>query len=177
MPADGPGQALLAGRHGRQVVTALGVTGHQVIPSGAREMVVGAIRAILSEADGPLSARTSLAAGADQLFATELLRTGGRLHVIVPSRNYEQTFTADEDLALYRSLLQAADTITRLEFDEPSEAAFLAAGKVVVDNSETLVAVWDGEPARGPGGTADVVGYAREMGKAVIIVWPDGMGR
>jgi hypothetical protein len=177
MPAHRAGQALLAGRHGGQVVTALGVTGHQVIPAGAREMVVGAIRDILSEADFPLSARTSLAAGADQLFAIELLRNGGRLHVIVPSRNYEHTFSTDADLALYRSLLEAADTVTRLAFEEPSEAAFLAAGKAVVDNSEMLVAVWDGKPARGLGGTADVVRYARETGKAVIIAWPDGVGR
>ena len=177
MPAHAPRPALLAGRHGRQVVTTLGVTGHQLIPDDAREMVVGAIREILSDADVPLSARTSLAAGADQLFATELLRTGGSLHVIVPSDNYEQTFTADEDLALYRSLLAAADTVTRLDFDKPSEAAFLAAGKAVVDSCETLVAVWDGEPARGLGGTADIVGYARETGTVVIVVWPDGMGR
>ena len=177
MPADRAGEALLAGRHGRQVVTALGVTGHQVIPNDAREMVVGAIREILSAADTPLSARTSLAAGADQLFATELLRTGGCLHVVVPSGNYEETFTTGEDLALYRSLLEAADTVTRLDFEQPSEAAFLAAGKVVVDNCEVLVAVWDGEPARGLGGTADIVRYAQETGKAVIVVWPDGMGR
>ena len=177
MPAHSPWQALLAGCHGRPVVTALGVTGHQVIPAGAREMVIGTIRAILSEADGPLYAVTSLAAGADQLFATEFLQTGGRLHVIVPSRNYEQTFTTGEDLALFRSLLEAADTITRLDYEEPSEAAFLAAGKVVVDNCEMLVAVWDGKPARGLGGTADIVRYARETGKAVSIVWPDGIGR
>jgi hypothetical protein len=158
-------------------VTSLGVTGHQTIPPEARELVVGAIRDILSEADPPLSAVTSLAAGADQLFATEFLRTGGHLQVIVPSRRYEQTFTTDEDLALFRSLLAAAQVVTRLDYEEPSEEAFLAAGKIVVDNCERLIAVWDGEPARGLGGTADVVRYAREAGKAVSIVWPDGVGR
>lgn len=158
-------------------MTSLGVTGHQTIPPEARELVVGAIRDILSEADPPLSAVTSLAAGADQLFATEFLRTGGHLQVIVPSRRYEQTFTTDEDLALFRSLLAAAQVVTRLDYEEPSEEAFLAAGKIVVDNCERLIAVWDGEPARGLGGTADVVRYAREAGKAVSIVWPDGVGR
>jgi hypothetical protein len=177
MPAHASWQALLAGCYGRQVVTALGVTGHQTIPPGARELVVGAIRDILSEAEAPLYAVTSLAAGADQLFATEFLRTGGRLHVIVPSRNYERTFTTKEDLALFRSLLKAAHTVTRLDYEEPSEEAFLAAGKGVVDNCETLIAVWDGKPARGLGGTADVVRYARDTGKAVSIVWPDGIGR
>jgi hypothetical protein len=158
-------------------VTALGVTGHQTIPPDAREFVVTAVQDILRDVDSPLDALTSLAAGADQLVATELLRAGARLHVIVPSRDYEQTFAAGEDLACFRSLLQAAHAVTRLDYAEPSEEAFLAAGKSVVDNCAVLIAVWDGKPARGLGGTADVVGYARDTGKAVSIVWPDGIHR
>jgi hypothetical protein len=158
-------------------MTALGVTGHQTIPPDAREVLVSAVQDILRDADSPLRAFTSLAAGADQLVATELLRAGGLLHVIVPSRNYEQTFAAGEDLAGFRSLLEAAHAVTRLDYAEPSEEAFLAAGKSVVDNCDVLIAVWDGKPARGLGGTADVVRYARDTGKAVSIVWPDGIDR
>jgi len=158
-------------------VTALGATGHQTIPPGAREFVVDAVRDILRRAESPLLAVTSLAAGADQLVATELLRAGGHLHVIVPSGHYERTFTTQVDLASFRSLLEAADAVTRLDYAEPSEEAFLAAGKRVVDDCEMLIAIWDGKPARGLGGTADVVRYARDTGKAVSIVWPDGAGR
>jgi hypothetical protein len=158
-------------------VTTLGVTGHQTITPRARELVVDAIRDILRQAESPLYAVTSLAAGADQLVATELLRSGGQLHVIVPSRDYERTFGTDEDLASFRSLLRAAHAVTRLDFAQPSEEAFLAAGKSVVDHCDVLIAVWDGKPARGLGGTADVVRYARDAGKAVTIVWPDGAGR
>jgi hypothetical protein len=158
-------------------VTALGVTGHQTIPREAHEFLMTAIQDVVRDADSPVQAVTSLAAGADQLVATELLRAGGRLHVIVPSCNYEQTFTAGEDLACFRSLLEAAHAVTRLDFAEPSEDAFLAAGKHVVDNCEMLIAVWDGKPARGLGGTADIVRYARDTGKAVRIVWPDGIDR
>ena len=177
MPAHAPRQALLARRPGRQVVTALGATGHQTIPPGAREFVVDAVRDILRRAESPLLAVTSLAAGADQLVATELLRAGGHLHVIVPSGHYERTFTTQVDLASFRSLLEAADAVTRLDYAEPSEEAFLAAGKRVVDDCEMLIAIWDGKPARGLGGTADVVRYAQDTGKAVSIVWPDGAGR
>lgn len=158
-------------------MTTVGVTGHQTIPPGAREFVVDAVRGILSELASPLAAVTSLAAGADQLVAGELLRSGGRLHVIVPSHNYEQTFAGEEDLAEFRTLLAAADAITRLDYAQPSERAFLAAGKRVVDQCELLIAVWDGEPPRGLGGTADVVRYARDTGKAVRIVWPSGVAR
>ena len=136
-----------------------------------------AVRDILRRAESPLLAITSLAAGADQLVATELLRAGGHLHVIVPSGHYERTFTTQVDLASFRSLLEAADAVTRLDYAEPSEEAFLAAGKRVVDDCEMLIAIWDGKPARGLGGTADVVRYAQDTGKAVSIVWPDGAGR
>ena len=158
-------------------MTALGVTGHQTIPTDAREFLVNAVQDILRDVDSPLQAFTSLAAGADQLVATELLRAGGHLHVILPSRDYERTFAAGDDLACFRSLLRAARAVTRLDYAEPSEEAFLAAGKSVVDNCEVLIAVWDGKPARGLGGTADIVRYARDNRKAVSVVWPVGVSR
>jgi hypothetical protein len=40
-----------------------------------------------------------------------------------------------------------------------------------------LVAVWDGQPAAGKGGTADIVDYARRHGIEVRIVWPPGTSR
>lgn len=158
-------------------MTVLGVTGHQTIPPAARDYVLHAVRAMIRGLRSPLTAVTSLAGGADQLVAAELLRSGGRLHVILPSRNYEGAFATEADLASFRSLLEAADAVTELDYAEPSEEAFLAAGKSVVDNCEVLIAIWDGEPARGLGGTADVVGYARERGTTVSVVWPDGTGR
>jgi len=45
-------------------------------------------------------------------------------------------------------------------------------GRWVVDHSDHLVAVWDGMAARGPGGTGDVVAYARERGHPVTVVTP-----
>ena len=38
---------------------------------------------------------------------------------------------------------------------------YLAAGCRVAALADLLLAVWDGEPARGRGGTADVVAFAR----------------
>lgn len=158
-------------------MTALGVTGHQTLPPGARCFVVEAVRRLLQQVEPPLEVVTSLAAGADQLVAAELLRTGARLHVIVPSLGYERTFTDQADLAAFRSLVEQAHAVTRLDYAEPSEEAFLAAGDRVVDQCDVLIAVWDGEPARGPGGTADVVRSARDAGKSVCVMWPDHVAR
>jgi hypothetical protein len=41
----------------------------------------------------------------------------------------------------------------------------MAPSRFVVDEADRLIAVWDGEPARAFGGTADVVAYAREKGR------------
>jgi hypothetical protein len=42
---------------------------------------------------------------------------------------------------------------------------------------DRLLAVWDGRPARGVGGTADIVEYARLSRVPVDIIWPSGASR
>jgi hypothetical protein len=64
-----------------------------------------------------------------------------------------------------------------LEYTESTEQAHLDGGRAVVDNSSLLVAVWDGQPARGLGGTADVVAYARQRSIPVTVIWPKGASR
>ena len=53
----------------------------------------------------------------------------------------------------------------------------MVASELMIDTADELYAVWDGEPARGYGGTADVVAYARGCGKPVSVFWPDGAQR
>jgi hypothetical protein len=161
-------------------VTRIGATGHQQLPADALESIIATLREILdAEAlHGDLVGYTSLAAGADQLFAGMLVAAHGELRVIVPSSGYEQTFN-DDRLALkqFEDLLKKASEVERLPFDRPTEEAFFAAGKRVVDCCDRLIAIWDGGPARGLGGTADVVAYAMETGKAVSVIWPAGVSR
>jgi hypothetical protein len=53
----------------------------------------------------------------------------------------------------------------------------MAGSEILVGLVDELIAVWDGEPARGYGGTADVVAYAKRQGIPVRIVWPEGAAR
>jgi len=53
----------------------------------------------------------------------------------------------------------------------------MAASRLMVDAADELFAVWDGQPARGHGGTADVVAYARERGKPVTSSGQPGPAR
>ena len=155
----------------------VGVTGHQDIPPQAREYVTRGTNTILERLNRELIGVSSLAAGGDQVFASLVLERGGRLEVVLPCTGYETTFSRLEDLRNFHALLERAATVETLSFDTPSDDAYLAAGCRVVDLSELLLAIWDGQPARGRGGTADVVDYARRRGTHLEIVWPKGITR
>ncbi|HEY1620682.1 MAG TPA: hypothetical protein VGG25_23870 [Streptosporangiaceae bacterium] len=47
----------------------------------------------------------------------------------------------------------------------------------MIRGADELWAVWDGQPARGYGGTADVVAHARSKGIPVRVIWPEGARR
>lgn len=158
-------------------MTMVGISGHQEIPAGALAAVSEGVEMVLSRLAGPLQAATSLAAGADQLVAADIVRRGGRLRVIVPCAGYRRTFTNRSTLEQFESLLAAAECVHTLDFPEPSEEAFWEAGKRVVDASDLLLAIWDGKPSRGLGGTADVVRYARDRHIAVEVIWPADVAR
>ena len=157
-------------------MTRLGVTGHQNLPATAVDYVERRIRDAIRSATRPVTGVGCLAAGADQLFAACVLGLGGQLPVIVPCAGYESTFEPP-DLERYRRFLTAAAHVDRLPFDRPGEDAYLAAGTTVVDRCDVLLAVWDGRPARGLGGTADIVRYARERGTPTEVIWPEGVVR
>jgi hypothetical protein len=155
----------------------IGMTGHQDIPLLALEYVRRGINRVFDDVKDDLVGVSSLAAGADQVFASLVLERGGRLQVILPCKGYEKTFSRSEDLKNFHALLERATSVETLSFEEPSEEAYLAAGCRVVDLSEMLLAVWDGQPAKGKGGTADIVEYARSRGLQLEIVWPAGTVR
>jgi hypothetical protein len=120
---------------------------------------------------------SSLAEGADQLFAAHILAAGGVLEAILPCEGYAGSLVTDDSRARFEDLRRAARTVITLPYPEPSEQAFLAAGIALVERCDHLFAVWDGLPARGPGGTADVVAYARTRGRPVTVLWVDGVLR
>lgn len=154
----------------------VGATGHQNIPPESIAGIEVDIRKQLIN-DPKLVGICSLAVGADQLFASIVLSLDGQLEVIIPSEGYEKTFDDSTSLEQYQFYLRSATTVHRLSFPEPSETAFLEAGKEVVNHSDRLIAVWDGKQAQGLGGTADIVAYARGRGLPTTVLWPKGLTR
>lgn len=134
-----------------------------------------------------------LARGADRLAARAALDAGYQLYVPMPfaQAEYEKDFTgsdgrhedevslpAEEDLAEFRELLGQASG--KLSIDGSRHAdpvladntlsgySYEAAGRFVVRHCDLLLAIWDGKPGNGRGGTAEIVFHAASMG---VPIW------
>jgi SMODS and SLOG-associating 2TM effector domain 1 len=173
----------------------IGVTGHRDLtdPDALRPRIREAIVRLLMlvpvapGAGLALVVVSALAEGADRLVTEEVLATGddrlvlqdvladldARLEVALPmdAEEYAEDFETEESKLEFCYLLaqarpsdiwQAPDWLER-------EEAYERAGRYVVDRSDAIIAVWNGEKSRGRGGTAEIVGYAQEKG--VPIAW------
>ena len=145
------------------------ITGHQKLADASGwDWVREALLAALSEISRPLIGCSSLAAGADQIFAELVLARGGELRVVLPFAAYEQTFAAATDRESFRTLYRRATAVEVLTEYPDRERSYWAAGRRVVDLADRVLAVWNGKPAAGLGGTGDVVAYALAAGKPVL---------
>lgn len=134
----------------------------------------------LFAADKPeLRLTTALAEGADRIVARAALEHQHSLNVILPFRRpiYEEDFEG-EALTDFGALLShdAVATVTELDTSETPHdpAAYEALGGVLLDHTDVLIAIWDGKPAAGPGGTANIVDEARRRRLVVVLLSPSG---
>jgi hypothetical protein len=154
----------------------IAISGHRGLPAPTVRLIDKAIRAALAEHAPDVTGISCLADGADQIFARAITDLGGNLEVVIPAREYRAGLP-EETQPEYDRLLNRALAIRDLPLTESTAESHMAASKLMIDAADELYAVWDGQPARGYGGTADVVQYARERGKPVRVIWPDGAQR
>jgi hypothetical protein len=154
----------------------IAISGHRGLPEPTADLVDKAIRAALAEHAPDVTGVSCLADGADQIFARAVTDLGGKLEVIIPAARYRAGLPAEAHPEYDRLFTQAA-AVRRMPFTESTPESHMEASKVMTDQADELYAVWDGQPARGYGGTADVVAYAREHGKPVRVIWPHGAER
>jgi len=156
----------------------IAITGHRGLPAATEHLVDQAIRdQLAADAAGDhLVGLSNLADGADQIFARAVLDAGGQLEVIVPATQYRDGLP-EAAQPEYDSLLSAASKVDRLSYFESTEESHMAASQAMLARADRLYAVWDGKPARGYGGTADVVAEAEGSGIPVTVIWPKGARR
>ncbi|WP_090098871.1 hypothetical protein [Lentzea jiangxiensis] len=160
------------------MTTRLAITGHRGLSSELEEEVGRMIRAVVARdgADTAVVGVSCLADGADAVFAQAVLDAGGELVAVLPAARYREVLP-EGYRPVYDGLLARAGRVVQLPHVTPDPEAYREAGRRMVDESDSLLAVWDGRPGRGPGGTADVVAYARSRGVPVTVLWPQGAVR
>ncbi|PSK98079.1 hypothetical protein CLV63_106127 [Murinocardiopsis flavida] len=154
----------------------IAVTGHRGLSAELQDEVAARIRAHIGGAGPGTVGLSCLADGPDALFAHAVLDNGGTLEAVVPASRYRAALP-HWHLDDYDALLDRAVRVHRLPNVESTSESHLDAGRHLVEHCDELVAVWDGHPARGPGGTADVVAHARAHDRPVHVIWPEGARR
>lgn len=122
---------------------------------------------------------SALAEGADQLAvsAATVVGLGWDAVLPFPVEEYEQDFSPGPVREAFRGLLGRAGSVLVLDgqgVGADRDRAYDAAGKALLDNCDVLIAVWDGLPGRGRGGTHDVVEEAVRRAIPIITLAPDG---
>src|SRR6266496_3842028 len=151
----------------------IGVSGHQQIGDEATIEFVsqqfGELLAMFQcqahENGQDVVAYSALAIGTDRLFVKTALELGIPVEVVIPCSHYEDIYDSTEVRKEYHYLLGRCQQVHKLPFQKCSDDAFLAAGHWIVDHSDLVILVWNGYPAAGRGGTADIASYARSVGR------------
>ncbi|MBL9200973.1 MAG: hypothetical protein JNL39_10730 [Opitutaceae bacterium] len=153
----------------------VGFSGHRSVanPEGVARAISAELEALRREAPGEWLALSSVADGSDQVFVAQARALGFSWHAILPLPwvDFATDFPPEERVAVEGLLAQAEHVRVNME-NGTREDAYLDCGMETVNGADVLLAVWDGQPARGKGGTADVVAYARSLEKPVVIIDP-----
>ncbi len=145
----------------------VGVTGHRDVAEShidaARALVTQRLRQLSRDyPHTPIVVLSPLAEGADRIVAEAALSLDLELIVPMPIsvEHYRQDFTTPESLGAFDALLARARTSFIVPHATPAahrDERYAELGTFIAKTSDLLIALWDGLPARGIGGTADVV--------------------
>ncbi len=151
----------------------VGFSGHRKLadPAGVERVLRNVLASLSAESDVEWLALSSLAAGSDMLFARTALRVGLGWEAVLPlpPAEFRRDF-ADAEWREVEELLGEAEHVGVVSERSQRDDSYLDCGMETVNHCDVLVAVWDGEPARGRGGTAEIVAYARDLGRPLIII-------
>jgi hypothetical protein len=155
----------------------VGITGHRGLSRDVEQQVRRLLEAAVREFDAAeLVGVSCIADGPDAWFAEVVLKHGGELEVVVSAEQYREGLP-ESHWPVHDELMRRAAQVHHTGMTVSDSAAHMAGSEILVDLAEELFAVWDGKPAWGYGGTADVVSYAERNGVPVRVLWPEGAAR
>jgi hypothetical protein len=162
---------------------AVAIVGHRADriedPAKVKERLGEILAFVIAQLESPGGLRlvSALAEGADRIAASAALEAGISLEAVLPfpSSEYAEDFVEAGPREEFYALLARSDSV--LVMDGPATArdkAYDAAGRALLDNCDLLLAVWDGQPGRGRGGTREVIAEAARRGLPIVTISPDG---
>ena len=147
----------------------IGVTGHRKL-NEVEKILTGVDEALHEVKEAfrgeDLTIISPLAEGADRLVVWRAMENNA-VHLVVPLplevSDYVLDFDSISSKAEFVTLLEEAAQVIELPAKETREASYQAVGLYILNHSDILIAIWDGQPARGPGGTGQIVAEARKQ--------------
>ncbi|WP_165423696.1 NUDIX hydrolase [Ktedonosporobacter rubrisoli] len=150
----------------------IGVGGHQDLGDEATQhFVAEQFRQLLMNFQAShtdIVLYSALALGADQLFIRGALELNIPVEAVLPCMEYEANYASDQERLEYQRLLHACQNIHQLPYQNCSGDAYRAAGHWIVAHSDISILAWNGFPAQGRGGTADMASYARLLKRPFV---------
>jgi len=156
----------------------VGFTGHRRIENENKiaQVLRGVIASLQKEVGRDLIGRSSIASGADTLFAEACLAANMKwiAQLPFPEAEFKNDFS-ETDWKRARALLDRAERIQVSSESPERPRGYLDCGLATVEGADLMVAVWDGQAPRGLGGTAQIVEHARAVQKPLVLISPDGL--
>ncbi len=155
-------------------VLAIGFTGHRKLPDEAksRAQILEFLKEKTESTPGIVYGVSSAAAGGDLLFAESCIQLGLHLRILLPMP--KEMFRADFDEPTWQrveNVLREAMSVEVTGGDQTRDERYYECGIETVQRSSMLLALWDGKPSRGLGGTEQIYKFAELEGRP--IVWID----
>lgn len=159
-------------------IVKIGITGHLSLQNP--DLIGASIQQILNilakkYPNKQLSFYSPASPGADLLSTKIALELSIPLFVILPFNQDEYLLPFSiEDRKLFLQYLNKAEGIIQLS-ETKQDDVYQKLGEYLVQNMDVLIAIWNGQEARGPGGTGDVVQDFRQSCKPLVWIRADNM--
>ena len=170
----------------------VGVTGHRFLDEKREPVILEAIEKAIDHVvqaypDHYLTVLSPMALGADLMVTRALL--GREDTWLIPvlavpreeyifdlgetDKHHEDYGSAEQRQEFRHWLSERAVDVIEMPPSATRNEAYLSTGEFIAKHCDVMIALWDGQPAKGLGGTGDVVDLAldKDNAKAVCHVW------
>lgn len=113
-------------------MTTIAVTGHMDLTEDSVPLVRNALHETLKPYADDLMGVSCIAKGSDGLFAEVVLQLGGRLVVVIPSKDYRRTKVEPEHAEMFDRLTAAAVEVVVLNHETANRSAYEDANRTLI---------------------------------------------